>query len=100
MIWTSHNGGSLDHLGFIPNFLDEDDPRSARKQLDTSYAHGGGWRPFKGFEMLENGDMEYPGDPVTKMLWETTFRDETIRVYEHAWIAIVSGETFEVTRMD
>ena len=90
-----------DVIGFIPLMLSEDDPRPAKEQLDSGYAHGGGWRPFNGFKMLDNGNMKYPGDPETLLLAEGKFRDETIRVYEHAWVAIVQPDgSFEVCRMD
>jgi len=102
MIWTrKHPHVRIEMLGLLPTMLSEHDPRPAREQLDSHYQHGGGWRPFKGFTMLPNGDMQYSEDPPTKLFYETKLRDETIRFYEYAWIAIVqrSGE-FEVARMD
>ena len=90
-----------DQLGFIPFFLDENNPASAREQLDAGYQHGGGWRPFKGFTMLSNDNLEYPGDPPTRPLFETTLRHETVRVYESSWVAIIQPDgSFEVCRMD
>jgi hypothetical protein len=88
-----------DILGLIPTFINEDDPRSAREQFDAAYI--GGWSPFKGFTMRPDGDLLYPGDPPTKLLAWTKLHDETIRVYEHAWVAIVQPDgSYEIARMD
>jgi hypothetical protein len=108
MNWIlKHPKATHEMLGFIPFFLSDDDPRPAREQLHEAYAHGGGWVPFPrklgntGFKMLPNGNMKYPGDPETQLLGESMLRTETIRVYNHAWVAIVQPDgTFEVARMD
>ena len=95
------NGADPEMLGFIPEFLSLNDPRPAREQLDTAYAHGGGWRPMEGWELKANDNLKYPGDPQTRVIAETKLRDETIYVYEHAWVAIVQPDgQFEVARMD
>lgn len=100
MIWVAkHPQFRPDMLGYIPTFLNEDDPRPVREQFNHAYS--GGWRPFPGFEMLPNGDMAYPGDPPTELLAETKLRNETIRFYDCAWVAIVQPDgSFEVCRMD
>ena len=102
MIWIGkHRMSHPDQLEFLPNFLSENNPASACEQLDAGYRHGGGWQHMPGFEMLPNGDLYYPGDPPTRLLFETTLRHETIRIYEHAWVAVVQPDgTFEVCRMD
>jgi hypothetical protein len=88
-----------DILGFIPSFLDENDPRPAREQFNEAYVSG--WSSFKGFTMRPDGDLEYPGDPPTRLLAWTKLHDETIRVYEHAWVAIVQSDgSYEISRMD
>lgn len=88
-------------LGRIPTFISSDDPRSAREQLHTAYQHGGGWGPFKGFKMLPNGDLKYPGDEPTRLLAEAMLRDETIRFYEYSWVVILQKDgSWEVSRMD
>jgi hypothetical protein len=88
-------------LGFIPAMLSAIDPRPAKEQINANYAHGGGWRSFAGFVMLPNGNMQYPEDEPTVLLAETALRNETIRFYDGAWLAIIqpSGE-FEVCRID
>lgn len=88
-------------LGFIPEFLRESDPRTAAEQFHERYAHGGGWSPFQGFKLLENRSIKYPGDPAHKPVAELKFRDETILVYEHAWVCILQTDgKYEISRMD
>jgi hypothetical protein len=89
------------HLGIIPEFFSENDPRPAREQAQDNYAHGGGWDRFDGFRMLANGALQYPGDPPMHPLAEARLRDEVIRFYNSAWVAIVQPDgSFEVSRMD
>jgi hypothetical protein len=99
MKWEmKHPQATLDMLGYIPSFLDENDPRPAAKQIDTAYV--GGWQPFPGFTMVDNG-LRYPGDPLTPLLAETKLRDETIRFYDCSWVAIVQPDgSYEISRLD
>ena len=93
-------GFTEEMLGLIPMLLWNSDPRPAREQLHERYAHGGGWSPFQGFVMTETG-IKYPGDPEMKLYAETKLRDETIRLYECAWVAIVQPDgSYEISRMD
>jgi hypothetical protein len=99
--WRLYVPGALDALGLIPHFISDSDPRSLAEQLNENYRHGGGWRPFPGFTMLSNKNLSYVGDPPVKLLAEAAVGNETIRVYEYAWVAIVAKDgTFEVCRMD
>ena len=102
MMWVfKHPRMTADALGFIPSFLDERNPRSAREQIDDNYRHGGGWRSFKGHTMLPNGNLSYPGDPITQLLAETKLRDEVIRFYEHSWVAIIQPDgSYDIARID
>lgn len=102
MQWIQkHPRANEDHLGHIPDFLSEDDPQSAKEQIHKNYSHGGGWVAMKGFEMDPDGSLLYRGDPPTLLLYEAKLRDEAIRVYQHAWVAIVQSDgTFEVARLD
>lgn len=89
-----------DAVGYIPTFLDESDPRSVEEQINERYVYGG-FQRFNGFKMKPNGDLTYPGDPVTKVLCEATLREEVIRVYEHAWVSITQANgSFVVARLD
>lgn len=91
-----------DAWGFIPFMLSEADPRSAAEQLNSGYAHGGGWRPFKGFQgNAETLSLTYPGDPTLRPLDTVKLRDETIALYPFEWVAVwQAAGTFEVSRMD
>jgi hypothetical protein len=95
------NGGTLDHVGPIPMWLDEDDPRPAREQLDAHYHHGGGWRPMGGFKLLRDGSIKYPGDPAHPPLAIMKLRDEAIAIYQYGWVMILqSNGSFEIARLD
>jgi hypothetical protein len=86
-------------LGYLPGFLDLDDPRPAKEQLNSNYIAG--WSPFKGFTMGLDGNLEYPNDPPTLALAECKLREEVVRLYQHAWVAIIQPDgSFEVCRMD
>lgn len=100
MLWIPQGKrASVEHLGFIITFLDVDDPRSAKEQFAEKYV--GGWHPMPKFKMLENGDLRYPGDPVSPVLWMTRLRDEVIRVYDYGFVSITQSDgSFEVARMD
>ena len=91
-----------DHdVGFIPNFLDVDDPRPAREQFQERYVYGG-WHPQSGFK-TRNGQatLYYPGDPPLKPLACIPFRTEVIFVYPGAYVAIFQPDgSFEACRMD
>lgn len=102
MEWIQkHKQATLEMLGFIPQFLNENDPRPAKEQLHDNYNHGGGFRPMPGFTMLPNGDLHYPGDPPFALLAETKLRDEIIRVYHYSWVAIIQPDgSFIVSHMD
>jgi hypothetical protein len=51
--------------------------------------------------MLENGNLSYPGDLETRLLFESNLRDETIRFYEGSWLAIIQPDGFfEIARLD
>lgn len=89
-------------LGFIPMFLHENDPRSAKEQLDANYRLGGGWSSFKGFKLnKETMAITYPGDPAHYPIAVGTLRDEKIYVYPYVWVLILQPDgSFEISRMD
>lgn len=102
MICILLGNGTLDDVGLIPHWLDEEDPRPATEQLDEHYAHGGGWRPFPGFALnFKSLQMSYPGDPPMFPLAIMRLRKEMILVYPHAWVVVIRpNRTYEVCRMD
>lgn len=96
-----HPRASWDHVGGIPEMINESNPKSAKEQLHKGYLHGGGWQPFTGFDLLTDNSLAYPGDPSLKPIAEMILRDELILVYEHAWVAVIQPDrSFEVCRMD
>lgn len=96
-----HPQATLESLGYIPEFLTTLDSRPAKEQFHHCYSFGGGWRPFVGFTMRPDGDIEYKGDAPVPLIAETKLRDETIRFYDHAWVAIIQPDgSFEVSRLD
>ena len=102
MIWIAkHPQAHPDMLGYLPELVSDQDPRPAREQFHANYTHGGGWQPFKGHTMLANGNLAYPDDPPTHLLFETKLRDETIRFYDGAWVCVIQKDgTYEIARMD
>lgn len=91
---------AFDLWGFIPSFLDHNDPRSAREQFNAKYISG--WQHFEGFK-LEPRSMvlKYPGDPSMKPLGFMTFRTEKIYLYPHAWVLVMQPTgAWEICRMD
>ena len=91
-----------EQLGFIPSFLDDEDPRPAAEQLDANYQHGGGWRPLSGWGFNKRTlELTYPGDPPVKPIAFTTLRREKILFYPYAQVMVLQPDmTFEVSRMD
>lgn len=89
-------------LGLLPQMWDVTDPRPARVQAADNYAHGGGWSPFKGFKFdAVKQVLTYSGDPPMRALAYAQLRDETIIVYDYAWVMILQKDgSFEISRMD
>jgi len=86
-------------IGYIPDFLDEDDMRPAKKQFDENYF--GGWVPMDGFKMDDDGTLHYPGDPPLRPLVIIKFKNEVIRIYQASFVSIQQEDgSWEVARMD
>jgi hypothetical protein len=95
-----HPRATMEHLGMIPLWLDERNPKSAREQLNDAYPFGG-WDPFTGFRLGDDNSLRFPGDPPQRPIAEMRLRDECILMYEHSWVAIIQPDrSFEVCRMD
>lgn len=96
-----HPKMTMDHLGFLPGFLSEHDPRPAREQINANYAHGGGWSPLPGWTKVREYCIKYPGDPMLRPLAKTKLRDEVIVFYDHEILAIFQPDgSFEASRVD
>jgi hypothetical protein len=103
LIWSEKVRGGYAACGHIPGFIDANDPRPAREQIDERYVWGG-WKPFKGFKFNQkNVTLEYPGDPPMRAYAMAYLpqTDEMVVVFEHGWVAIVQGDdSVEVARID
>ena len=90
----------MEAVGYISQFLNECDDRGAVEQIDSHYAHGGGWSDFQG-HILKGNTLSYPGDPPMTALSEGKLRDERILVFRSGWVAVVQeDESFRVARID
>lgn len=100
------NFTNMSAVGLIPTFLDTFDPRPAREQLDRNYRHGGGWFALDSFDIRDafipgRAKLIYPGDSPMREISRAQLRDETIIVFQYAFVAIVQADgSFEVSRMD
>ena len=101
MIWKLlHQKATIEMLGFIPSFLDENDPRPAKEQFNSNYISG--WHSLPGFTLdLTVLTLKYPGDPPTKAIAETDLRQERIILFQYAWVAIIQKDgSYLISRMD
>lgn len=93
------------NAGFLTQIISEADERPAEVQLNDRYAHGGGFFEFKGFT-LHNVEAEayltYPGDPAVKEIarCHLPLSNETLILFQSSWLAIVSGGTHKIARVD
>lgn len=97
-----HPNATLDHLGFIPMFILENDPRPAKEQINERYAHGGGWHSFTGFKLsVDKTRLTYPGDPDMVLIARAQLRDETLLFFDCSWFCIVQPDgSYEISRLD
>lgn len=94
-----HPSATTGTLGFIPDFVSEEDPRPAAEQFNERYI--GRWRPAQGFTLTPDNRLHYPGDPPLLPLAETRLRGEVIRLYQFGWVCIVQPDgSFQISRMD
>jgi hypothetical protein len=93
-------GGAIEDWGLIPGFLDTNDPRPARQQIDQHYQ--GGWQPTAGFALdPDTMALSYPGDPTLRPVSIMLFRREIIALYPGEFVLILQPDTtWEVCRMD
>jgi hypothetical protein len=93
----------FDLVGFLPTFIDDDDPRPAVTQLDTHYGHGGGWRDMQGFTLNDGIEptLSYAGDPPVHAVAWWKLRDERIILFDSAWVCVVQPDgSYRIARMD
>ena len=90
----------MEHLGYLPGFLSEDDERSAAEQYNENYI--GGWRPQPDWKFNpETLVVRYPGDPPMRPFAMAMLRNERILFYPHAYVMVLQDDdTFAMARMD
>ena len=93
---------TLEHLGYIPYWISEDDPRGIADQIDAGYKFGGFKQyPIKGFEKRREFCLKYPGDPLLCPLATLDLRDETFCFYQSSVCAVFQKDgSFVVARID
>lgn len=103
LTWKFHHPAmTLDHLGLIPGWLREDDPRGIADQMDAAY-HFGGFKqyPITGFKQVREKCLKYPGDPMLCPLATLELRDETLAFYQSSICAVWQKDgSFIVARFD
>ena len=104
----------LASLGLIPFMIDSDSPTPAGDQINSNYAHGGGFSEIKGFGKLPGYyqdtnagpifSVQFPGDrrlhPIAYQHMPRS--NEMVVVYPSAFVGVFNlhNDTFKVTRMD
>jgi hypothetical protein len=100
--------------GLIPSFLNVEDERPAREQINDAYI--GGWHPMDGWKVEQAPDemsvtatyvpedydpADGPGDPPLQSEAWMSFRDEVLYVLPYDWVVLkgATGE-WEVSRLD
>lgn len=101
--WKFHHPlMSLEHLGFIPFWISEENPKGIADQIDDGYRFGGfKAHPIKNFKVEREFCLKYPGDPLLKPLATLELRDETFVFYDHAICAVFQKDgSFVAARID
>lgn len=89
-------------LGFIPGWLNDEDPRSLVEQMDAGYGYGGfKAHPITGFKAVREKCLKYPGDPLLRPLAQTELHGETLCFYDSAICAVWREDgSFVASRFD
>jgi hypothetical protein len=107
-LWSFSNGARPDHIGMILTwFRNDEEGTPAIEQANSGYLNTGGC-PFEPtavkFELDSSGEeyaLRYENDPPLKELARTRIGEETVVVFEYAWVAIIQPDkTFVVSRCD
>jgi len=98
--------GSPEVLGLLPTFLSSHDERPVVEQLHEAYAHGGGWSPMEGFELLTPTDYPfswslcYPEDRPLKAIACLRLREEDVVLFQSSFVVVRNSYGWQVSRMD
>lgn len=99
---TRNRVSIFDLIGFLPEILQDSDPRPAKDQLNERYSHGGGYQPFDGFKLIDDAHtIQYPDDPPYKPLAGSylPLSKEHLYLYPNAWLRIVQADgSWTITR--
>lgn len=97
-----HPDMTPEHLGFLPFIISPGDNRPVEEQINERYQHGGGWRPnYKWAMDPDTKAITFLGDKPLLPIARIQVNDETVYVYDHAYVAIVEADgSYEVARMD
>lgn len=111
--WRLAPGFSPIHLGILPEFISEYDDRSAVDQINEAYAHGGGWRDFKGFtfslgdniDPFRDWTLTYPEDPPYRPLAYLLRPTEYVVFFPYSWVMVLqrdlqSTPSFRIAHID
>lgn len=99
-------------LFFLRGIFQEEDPQSVEEQINTRYAHGGGFDPMEGWTLFEGwekeGDarMSYPGSELedateVREIARGQVRGTILVLFDYEFLAIIKPDgAFQVTRVD
>jgi len=93
-------------IGLIPEIITDRDPRPVHEQIESGYAHGGGWRPMPGFRLTcssvaGKSVLNYPVDPALHEISRAQIGEELVMVFDCDFVVVVAANGgFAVTRMD
>lgn len=94
--------------GMIPAWLNSEDDAPLWEQVHKHYAHGGGWRDFEGFKVLQGSltsgpfQIQYPGDPVYYELGRIfdVESGEILVMFESSWVLWTDENETKIARID
>jgi len=100
-----HNRFTPEMLGWIPGWLNINDPDPIWKQIDKRYKHGGGWHTSGSKEQTtlreRDNALLHPEDPPQLPLARAALRDEEILFYPYAFVVIKQkGGEWDLCRVD
>lgn len=90
--------------GFIPHILAPNLDIPLWQQISESYAHGGGWNDFDGFDVSQDDEgkyiIKYPGDPAHNERDRLSVGDETLVLFDYSWVLWTDGKQHKIARID
>jgi hypothetical protein len=85
---------NLDAFGMIPDMLNPASDEPMWKQIDRNYAHGGGWKDYKGFTVHKDDNGKYrlshEGDPDLHEIGRIRFGSQMIVLFDYSWVLWMS----------